>query len=168
MSASPGRLIIYKDKVILDNPCTQHFFGEITPENLHPYSHNPTLCKFMIQLGRFDELGSGVRNINKYLPLYSKGAKPVFKEDRQYFQLVLPLAGPVSSNSPKSSKKSSQKSSQKIVLLMSENPDITIAQLSKKIGISDRSIKKHIAFLQSQNRVKRIGPDKGGHWEVLE
>jgi ATP-dependent DNA helicase RecG len=82
ISASPSRLMIYKNEVILDNPCTQHFFGEITPQNLQPYSHNPTICKFMIQLGRFDELGSGVRNINKYLPLYSKGAKPTFKETK--------------------------------------------------------------------------------------
>ena len=91
ISASPGRLMIYKDKVIFDNPCTQHFFGEITPKNLNPYSHNPTICKFMIQLGRFDELGSGVRNINKYLPLYADGSKPIFKETKQLFKLTLPL-----------------------------------------------------------------------------
>ncbi len=36
ISGSPGRLMIYKDKVVLDNPCTQHFFGEITPNNLQP------------------------------------------------------------------------------------------------------------------------------------
>ena len=96
ISASPARLMIYKDEVIFDNPCTQHFFGEITPENLNPYSHNPTICKFMIQLGRFDELGSGVRNINRYLPLYSKGAMPIFKESKQLFKLTLPLV-----NSPK-------------------------------------------------------------------
>jgi ATP-dependent DNA helicase RecG len=91
VSASPGRLMIYKDKVIFDNPCTRHHFGEITLENLRPYSHNPVICKFMIQLGRFDELGSGVRNINKYLPLYARGAKPVFTETRQLFSLTLPI-----------------------------------------------------------------------------
>ena len=34
----------------------------------------------MIQLGRFDELGSGIPIISKYLPLYTKAAKPEFKE----------------------------------------------------------------------------------------
>ena len=56
-SAAPARLMIYKDKVILDNPSVQQHFEEITPENLHPFSKNPAICKFMIQLGRFDELG---------------------------------------------------------------------------------------------------------------
>ena len=72
--------MIYRDKVILNNPCTLHHFGKITLANLRPFSKNPTLCKFMIQLGRFDQLGSGVTNINKYLPLYAKDAKPVFEE----------------------------------------------------------------------------------------
>ncbi len=90
-SGSPARLMIYADKVVLDNPCTAHFFGRITEENLQPFAHNPNLCKFMIQLGRFDELGSGVRNINKYLPLYAQGAKPEFWEKDHGFTLILPL-----------------------------------------------------------------------------
>ncbi|MDA3799178.1 MAG: AAA family ATPase [Kiritimatiellae bacterium] len=91
VSGSPARLMIYKNKVIFDNPCTQHYFGEVKPDNFQPYSHNPIICKFMIQLGRFDELGSGIRNINKYLPFYSNGAKPVFREERQRFELEIPL-----------------------------------------------------------------------------
>lgn len=83
---------LHRDKVVLDNPCTLHHFGEITPQNLRPYSENPTICKFMIQLGRFDQLGSGVTNINKYLPYYAKGAKPIFNETRHGFELTIPLA----------------------------------------------------------------------------
>jgi len=45
----------------------------------------------MIQLGRFDELGSGVTNSNKYLPLYAHGAKPIFKETQHGFELIVPL-----------------------------------------------------------------------------
>ena len=89
--------VIYADKVVMDNPCAAHFFGRITEENLQPFAHNPNLCKFMIQLGRFDELGSGVRNINKYLPLYAQGAKPEFWEKDHGFTLVLPLASPTQS-----------------------------------------------------------------------
>lgn len=34
----------------------------------------------MIQLGRFDELGSGITAICKYLPLYTKSRKPAFRK----------------------------------------------------------------------------------------
>lgn len=45
----------------------------------------------MIQLGRFDELGSGVINIHKYLPAYADGARPLFEDTREGFRLTLPL-----------------------------------------------------------------------------
>lgn len=46
----------------------------------------------MIQLGRYEELGSGVRKVNLYLPRYAPGAgKPVF-EDGDMFKVTVPLA----------------------------------------------------------------------------
>jgi ATP-dependent DNA helicase RecG len=93
LHGSPGRLIIYKDKVILDNPCVFHYTGVITAENLVPSARNPVICQFMMQLGRFDRLGSGVININKYLPFYANGAKPIFQETNNGFELTIPLVG---------------------------------------------------------------------------
>ena len=46
----------------------------------------------MIQIGRYEELGSGVRKVNHYLPLYAPGAgKPIF-EDGDMFTVSLPLS----------------------------------------------------------------------------
>ena len=66
------------------------------------------------------------------------------------------------------SQKSSQKSSQKIVELLQSDPTITIARLAQDIGITDRAIKKQLERLRAEGRIRRIGPDKGGHWEVVE
>jgi ATP-dependent DNA helicase RecG len=63
---------------------------------------------------------------------------------------------------------SSQKSSQKIIDFMVSNPVITIAELAENMGITDRAIKKHIEKLKAAGRIRRVGPDKGGHWEALE
>lgn len=61
----------------------------------------------------------------------------------------------------------SQKSSQKILELAKESPEITIKELSDKLKISDRAVKKHIANLKKKGLLKRIGPDKGGYWGVV-
>lgn len=61
---------------------------------------------------------------------------------------------------------SSQKSSQKIIDLMQGNPTITIADLAQTLSITDRAIKKQIEKLKAKGRIRRVGPDKGGHWEV--
>ncbi len=45
---------------------------------------------------------------------------------------------------------------------------MTIPELSEQIGITTRAIEKNIRKLQDEGILKRIGPDKGGHWEVLD
>ncbi len=62
--------------------------------------------------------------------------------------------------------KSSQKSSQKIIELIAENPNITIKELAELLKITDRAVKKNIDGLKKAERLRRVGPDKGGYWEV--
>jgi len=64
-------------------------------------------------------------------------------------------------------KKSSQKSSQKILSAMKSMPDITMAELANATGLSMAGVKKNIRKLKDANLIRRIGPDKGGHWEVV-
>jgi predicted HTH transcriptional regulator len=70
--------------------------------------------------------------------------------------------------SQESSQESSQKSSQKIIELMRNNSRVTIAELARQLGVSDRTIKKQIAKLKEQKTIRRVGPDRGGRWEVSE
>ena len=70
-------------------------------------------------------------------------------------------------SSQKSSQKGSQKSSQKIIERMADNPAITTQELADELGVSRRTIAKHVKQLQMRGFVMRIGPDKGGHWEVV-
>jgi ATP-dependent DNA helicase RecG len=51
---------------------------------------------------------------------------------------------------------------------MQNDPTITIADLAQIVGITDRAIKKQIEKMRVIGRIRRIGPDKGGHWEVSE
>ena len=62
---------------------------------------------------------------------------------------------------------SSLKSSLEIIELMRQSPVITVSEIAKLIGVTERAVKKQIAILRAQERLRRIGPDKGGHWEVL-
>lgn len=57
--------------------------------------------------------------------------------------------------------------SDKIIKLISENPHHSIKSLAESIGISVKGVEKQLAKLKSQERIRRIGPDKGGLWEVI-
>jgi ATP-dependent DNA helicase RecG len=66
----------------------------------------------------------------------------------------------------KTAQKSAQKTAQKILDLMTDNPYITIAELSDTLGKGTRTIQNNINKLRSDNLLTRVGSDKGGHWEV--
>jgi ATP-dependent DNA helicase RecG len=51
---------------------------------------------------------------------------------------------------------------------MSNNPTISIPEIAQQIGKTTRAIEKQIAKLKLDGSIKRIGPDKGGRWEVIE
>ncbi len=90
-SAAPATMMIYRDKVEFKNPNVPHYHGRIDPDHFTPFPKNPTICKFMIQIGRYEELGSGVRRVNRYLPYYAPGAgAPVF-DDGDMFTVTVPL-----------------------------------------------------------------------------
>jgi ATP-dependent DNA helicase RecG len=62
----------------------------------------------------------------------------------------------------------SEKSSEKILRIISQNRSISVNELAEITGISTRAVEKHIANLKEKELLKRIGPDKGGHWEVID
>jgi ATP-dependent DNA helicase RecG len=90
MSAYSSDMIITKSAVTLKNPNKPLFHGLIDPASFNPYPKNPNIRKFFTAFGWTDEIGSGIRNTNKYLPLYVPGAKPMFWEDN-IFKTEIPL-----------------------------------------------------------------------------
>ena len=70
-------------------------------------------------------------------------------------------------SSVKSSGKGSGKTGDRILALIATNPEITIPELSGHLEITTRAVEKQVAKLQLEKRLRRIGPDKGGRWEVL-
>jgi len=72
------------------NPCNPIFKGNIEINNYYPHQKNPLISKFFLQLGWVEEIGTGIYNINKYLPFYSPGDKASFVED-VIFTTTIPI-----------------------------------------------------------------------------
>lgn len=80
-SALSTELVITDTEVRITNPNRAYFHGVINSNEFNPYPKNPNIRKFFTSFGWTDEIGSGIRNTNRYLPLYVPGAKPVFIEN---------------------------------------------------------------------------------------
>lgn len=61
-----------------------------------------------------------------------------------------------------------EKTVEKIQLLIRQNSRITQQELMKKTGLSRRGVEWNLAKLKEKGLLRRIGPDKGGHWEIVK
>jgi len=67
----------------------------------------------------------------------------------------------------KKARLTTQKTRARILSLMAENPAVTREQLADAIGVSSDGIRYHLRKLKQEDIIRRVGPDKGGFWEVL-
>ena len=70
--------------------------------------------------------------------------------------------------SQKVPQKTSQKTSQKVIDLIKDDPYISTSEMADLIGIDRRNIARNIKILKERCIIRRVGPDKGGFWEVIE
>ena len=75
------KVTIEKDWLKTENWCIPRHHGNIMSNGFTPYPKNPLTQQFFANIGRTDTIGSGVRNLYKYTPIYSDGGKPKLIED---------------------------------------------------------------------------------------
>jgi ATP-dependent DNA helicase RecG len=56
---------------------------------------------------------------------------------------------------------------QEILNLIGHDPEISAKRIASGIGISTRKTEDHLRKLQIAGFLRRVGPRRGGHWEVL-
>lgn len=85
----PAKFIIEQNRVYAENSNKPHGHGLINPADFSPFPKNPSIAKVFKEIGRADELGSGVRKLFKYGKIYS-GADPRLLEE-DVFKVIIPL-----------------------------------------------------------------------------
>ena len=146
-SAYPAKLIIEKDWLKTENWCVPRRHGNIMSDEFTPYPKNPLIQQFFANIGRTDTIGSGVRNLYKYTPIYSEGGKPELFED-DIFKISIPL-NKIAAESAKESKTLSKRE-QKIYDMICENIHLSVEQVMAELDISRATVFRDYA------KIKRI------------
>ena len=58
--------------------------------------------------------------------------------------------------------------SEKILVEISKNPKITQRQIAENLSVSFYTVKEYMGKLKENGLILRIGPDKGGRWQINE
>lgn len=53
-----------------------------------------------------------------------------------------------------------------ILQILQDNPKLSAAALAEQTGTTSRTIERYLKQLQDKSLLQRIGPKKGGHWQV--
>ena len=69
--------------------------------------------------------------------------------------------------SVKTSVKAAAKTPARILALLQAHPSLTLAEVAREIGLTTRSVELAAAKLVKSGYLRHVGPQKGGHWEVL-
>ena len=115
----------------------------------------------------YADYGKNVKRDWSYLEAFFRnlllGEKNVLKS--RY--LLIGLKGSLpKSGQKKAVRKGGQKTVEKLWLLLRDQPQLSQAGMVAALGITRSTIQKHLANLKKAGRLCRVGPDKGGHWEV--
>ncbi|MBW2037338.1 MAG: putative DNA binding domain-containing protein [Deltaproteobacteria bacterium] len=164
-SANPIQISVYSDKIIFWNE------GQL-PENWtisqlkekHPSKpFNPIIANVFFRAGLIEAWGRGIFKIIHACRV-SNSPEPVFKCDFSGFFAEL-FAQKIKTLGEKLGEKLGE-NRLGIIKLMKGNQQISIAELSRLIGISTTAIERNIKYLKEKEIIKRVGGAKGGHWEV--
>lgn len=52
--------------------------------------------------------------------------------------------------------------------LIHKNPSINAQEIAEKLSVTKRSAENYLSKLRTAKRIKRIGSDKTGHWQVIK
>ncbi|MBR0118084.1 MAG: winged helix-turn-helix transcriptional regulator, partial [Prevotella sp.] len=175
---------MFDDRLVFESP--GKLPGQVKPNNIRHthFSRNPKIAAFLKAYHFVKEFGEGFDRICREQE--ANGANvPSFRTDEFILKITVPKVSEkvnvndervdinvtekvnTTENVTDASQKTSQKTSQKIIDLIKEDPYISTSKMAEIIGVDRRNIARNIKKLQEQGIVRRVGPDKGGFWEVI-
>jgi ATP-dependent DNA helicase RecG len=177
-AAIPIQISVYEHKLIIWNA------GQLPPDwslarlmAKHPSQpSNPDIARALFLAGKIESWGRGIDLIRSAC-LAAVCPEPSFGCDSTGFwvELTFPALTEGASASVKTAVKTPVetlvktrvKTPEKIIEALGARPDLTLAELAVSIGKSVSAVERASAKLVKEGRLKYVGPQKGGHWEVL-
>lgn len=165
---------LYDDRLEIISIGDLHF--GLTPEALFREHEskpwNPMIARTFYRRGIIETWGRGTLKIARLMQ--ERGLEPPAVAVRQgavVITFVLPALVKTpekSQTQEKTQEKTREKTAVAILRMLGEHPGMSIAELAERLGKVPSTIERAIRKLRESGRLQRIGPDKGGHWQVIE
>jgi ATP-dependent DNA helicase RecG len=130
------------------------------------------------QMGRAEEIGSGVVNVNRYLKHYIAGAKKPLFLDGVVFKTTVPLGEHLLVDVEKQSGEKAENGGvndfagmsagvKTVYELIKNIPKVRQPMIAEKTGIPLKTVEKKISWLKKNNMIVFVGPPKTGGYSII-
>jgi ATP-dependent DNA helicase RecG len=174
-TGAPIQLSIYNDKIILWNEgrLPEGFTIAILLQKHPSRPSNKNIADIFFKAGFIEAWGRGIAKI---VNGFTQAGLPAPVFDSAMGGIVITFQRAITDKNQQKhgiesvTKKVTEKVTENQSLILKKiaaKPSISTRELASRIGISQRKIKENIAKLKTMGLLKRIGPAKGGYWEVI-
>lgn len=146
-SAYPAKLIIEKNWLRTENWCRPRRQGNILSDEFTPYPKNPLIANFFTAMGRSDTIGSGVKNLYKYTPIYSGGGNPELYE-ADVFRIAIPLNKEAVKQVEMETELTERE--QMIYDMIIENQKISVDDIVAKLDVTRRTVLRDVQEIKKK------------------
>ena len=174
------QIIMFDDRLVFESP--GKLPGQVKPNNIRHthFSRNPKIAAFLKAYHFVKEFGEGFDRICREQE--ANGANvPSFRTDEFILKITVPkVAEKVAEKLPENLEELTEKLIEKaktlgerltenkiaILRLMVEDPYISKTSIAEIVGISYTAVGSNIKAMRGKY-LRRVGPDKGGFWEII-
>ena len=167
MVSATIRLFIFDNRIEIISP--GHLPNNLTVEKIRAGNsniRNPILVSFIAKgLLPYHGLGSGIKRALEEWPDID------FIDDHEGCLFTVTVHRKKIKSSEKTGEGLGEKlgeTGRKMLTLIAGDNFITIPRIAESLGISTTAVEKNLSKLKQKGVLRRIGPAKGGHWEVIE
>ncbi|MBR5693966.1 MAG: putative DNA binding domain-containing protein [Fibrobacter sp.] len=171
-SGVPIQIRIHENLVLISNDCIfpANWTAETLMQRHRSEQYNPKIANAFFRAGYVEAWGRGIENMcklcagNAVKTEYTVHPCDVMLEF-SIPELEVPERRPEWVTERVTEKVTENQSI--IIREIGKDPFVTAARLAEVLGISLRKTKENIRKLQKKGFIRRVGPDKGGYWEII-
>ncbi|MEC4271912.1 RNA-binding domain-containing protein [Adlercreutzia sp. R25] len=143
-SPFPAKLIIDEVGLRTENASRALFEGRLTLSDFNPMPKNPIIANFFVQIGYAEELGSGLRNLEKYSKPFL-GGDPVLDEGDIFRTLVPRKAKSIEAVSAAKAPKEQTRLS--ILALLEKRGSLSAVEAATAVHVTSKTAAKYLKGL---------------------
>jgi ATP-dependent DNA helicase RecG len=182
-SGIPIQISVYEHQIVVWNPgqLPQDWTLERLLGKHLSTPYNPLIANAFFRAGYIEAWGRGIEKIHRECwehdippPVFDYGMSGLMLTFRANPQHLITAWGEQEAKRRMGEKVGEKvgealtNNQRQILTLLRDNPRMAAREVVQRIGISSRKVEENIAKLKALTLLKRIGPAKGGYWQVTD